>query len=87
MKGKSVRRRLEAIIRYYVEIPEDILGMNINLKVLVDVMFVNKLTFLVSVSKRLKFTKIEYIPNSLEKELARSVNKGNRVSSNKPSAD
>ena len=37
------------------------------LKVLVDVIFVNKLYFLVSVSKRLKFTTIKYIPNRLEK--------------------
>ena len=49
--------------------------MNTNLEVPVDVMFVNKLHFLVSASKRLKFTTVEYTPNRSEKELARSVNK------------
>ena len=49
--------------------------MNVGLEVSVDIMFFNKLDFLVSVSKRLKFTTIKYIPNRSEKELARSVNK------------
>ena len=37
--------------------------MNAGLGVLVDVIFVNKLAFLVSVSNDLKFTTIYYIPN------------------------
>ena len=45
------------------------------LEVSVDVMSVKNMDFLVSVSKRLKFVTIEYIPNRSEKELARSVNK------------
>ena len=45
------------------------------LEVSVDVMSVKNMDFLVSVSKRLKFVTIEYIPNRLEKEIARSVNK------------
>ena len=49
--------------------------MNMGLEVSVDVMSVKNMDFLVSVSKRLKFVTIEYIPNRSEKELARSVNK------------
>ena len=75
MKGKSVRRRPEAVVSDYVEIPKQILSMNTGLEVSVDVMLINKLDFLVSVSKQLKFTTIEYTPNMSEKELARSVNK------------
>ena len=67
MKGKSVRRRPEALVSDYVEIPKDILSMNMGLEVSVNVMFINKLDFLVSVSKRLKFTTIEYIPKRLER--------------------
>ena len=75
MKGKSVRRRPEAVVSDYFEIPKQILSMNTGLEVSVDVMLINKLDFLVSVSKQLKFTTIEYTPNMSEKELARSVNK------------
>ena len=63
MKGKSFRRRPEAIVRNYLEIPEEIFSMNTCLEVLVDMMFINKVDFLVSVSKRLKFTTIVHIPN------------------------
>ena len=74
MKRKSVRRRPEAVVSDYVEIPKYILSMDTGLEVFIDVMFVNNLAFLVSVSRRLNFTKIEYIPNRSDKEIARSVN-------------
>ena len=47
--------------------------MNACMEVSVDVVFVNKLNFMVSVIKRLKFTTIKYTPNRLEKEISRSV--------------
>ena len=75
MKEKSVRRKPEAVVSNYMETPEDILSMITGLEVLVDIMFVDNLAFLVSVSKRLNFTTIEYIPNRSKKELARSNNK------------
>ena len=74
MKWKFVRRRLEAVSSDYVEIPKEILSMETCLEVSVNIMFINKLIFLVGVSKQLKFTTIQYIPIRLEKELARSVN-------------
>ena len=57
-KGKSFRRRPEAVVSDYVEIPKGILSMNTGLEVSVNVMFISKLSFLVSVSKILKFTTI-----------------------------
>ena len=58
-----------------MEIPEEILGMNTYLDVLVDVMFVNKL----------KFKTIKYTPNRSEKELAQYFNKILDVYKNKAS--
>ena len=57
-KGKSFKRRPEAVVSDYVEIPKGILSMNTGLEVSVNVMFISKLSFLVSVSKILKFTTI-----------------------------
>ena len=59
MKGKSVRRLPEAVVSNYFEIPEEILSMNVGLEVSVDIMFIDNLAFLVSVSNQLKFTMIE----------------------------
>ena len=75
MKGKYVRRSPESVVSYYVNTPKKILSMNTGLEVSINVMFINKLAFLVSVSKQLKFNTIEYIPKRPEKELDRSINK------------
>ena len=51
MKGKSIRRRPEAIVSEYAKISKEILIMDMVLEVSFDVMFVNNLAFLVSVSR------------------------------------
>ena len=40
-----------------------------------DIMFINKLPFLVSTSRRLKFTTIEYLASKNEIALVTSINK------------
>ena len=42
---------------------------------LTDVMFINKLMFLVSISRQLKFTTIEYLSSKNEISLVTSINK------------
>ena len=74
---------VEAISSDYLGIPEKILRVNKGLEVSADVIFINKLAFLVSVINQLKFEKNEYTPNRLDKELARSVNKVLDVYKNK----
>ena len=59
MKGKSVRSLTEAVVINYMEIPNNILDMKINLEVSVDVMSVNKIPFPASISKRLGFTTVK----------------------------
>ena len=67
MKGKSVKRRPEDVVSSYIKISKEILSIDTVLEFSVKVMLVNKLAFLVSVSRRLKFTTIKYIPNTYEK--------------------
>ena len=40
-----------------------------------DIMFVNKLLFLVSVSRGMKFTTIEYLSSNKDTELVSPINK------------
>ena len=63
IKGKSIRRCLEAVVSNYVNTPKEILSMDTGLEVFVGVVFVNKLAFLVSVIRRLKLT-LRYVINS-----------------------
>ena len=47
LKGKSVRRKPDSIITDYVGIPREILESRKELELLTDIMFINKLPFLV----------------------------------------
>ena len=75
LKGKSVRRKPASVVTEYVEIPREILESCTELEVLTDIMFINKLPFLVSISRRLKITTIEYLSSKTEKVLVNSINK------------
>ena len=61
LKGKSVMRKPASVVTDCVDIPREILEPRQELEVLTDITFINKLSFLVSIMKRLKFTTIEYL--------------------------
>ena len=70
-----MRRKPASAVTDYVEIPEEILESRKELEVLTKIMFVNKLPFLVSISRGLKFTTIEYLSSKSEIALVNSINK------------
>ena len=70
-----MRRQPASVVTYYIEIPREILELRKELEVSTDIMFINKLLFLVSISQGLKFTTIEYLPIKNEIALVTSFNK------------
>ena len=70
-----MRRKTTSVVTDYVEIPGEILNLCKELEVSTDVMLINKLQFLVSISRRLKFTTIEYLSSNNKIELVTSINK------------
>ena len=56
-----MRHKPASVVMDYVEIPSEILESHKELKVSTDIIFINKLLFLVSISRQLKFTTIEYL--------------------------
>ena len=75
LKGKPVRCKPASVIRDYVEIPREILDLRKELEVSTDIMFIKKLPFLASISRRLKFTTIEYLSRKDKIALVTSINK------------
>ena len=53
-----MRRKPSSVVTDYVEIPREILESRKELEVSTDIMFINKILFLASISRRLKFTTI-----------------------------
>jgi hypothetical protein len=56
LRGKTARNAPEAVVADYVEIPKDILDMNKAVTIAANVMFVNGLPFVVTISRKIKFT-------------------------------
>ena len=61
LKGNSDRHNPDSVVTNYVEIPQEIIESREELEALTDIMFINKLPFLVSIRKGTKFTTIEYL--------------------------
>jgi hypothetical protein len=57
----------------YVAIPQEILDLNKELTVAADLMFVNGLPFVTSISRNVKFTTIEYVTSKSEPSLIKSL--------------
>ena len=70
-----MRRKPASIVKDYVEIPRETLGSRKELEVSMVIMFINKIPFLVSIVRGLKFTTIEYLSRKNEIELVSSINK------------
>jgi hypothetical protein len=73
LRGKTVRNTPEAVVADYVEIPKEILDMNKAVTIAADVMFVNGLPFVVIISRKIKFTRTEYVPSRSQSNLVKSL--------------
>jgi hypothetical protein len=61
LKGNTVRITPLPVMTDYVQIPKEIVCLNHNMALEIDIMFVNSLPFMVSVSCKVKFTTAEYL--------------------------
>ena len=68
LKGKSVRTKPQPVVKDYVEVPTELKQKNIAVELCADVMYIQGVTFLVTISKHLKFYTIVPL-NSRSKKL------------------
>ena len=69
MKGTSVRTKPVRAEPEYVRIPREIVEMNRYVTLVGDVLFVCGLPFLISMSRRIRFVTLEFVPRRTAKEL------------------
>jgi hypothetical protein len=69
LKGTSVRHKPVRAEPNFVRIPRDIIDMNRYITLVADVMFVCGLPFLISLSRRIRFVTVEFIPKRTAGEL------------------
>jgi hypothetical protein len=75
LKGKTVRITPPPVATDYVQIPNEIMSLNHNVTLAIDIMFVNGLPFLVSISRKIKFTTVEYLIGRKQHHLVNSIKK------------
>jgi hypothetical protein len=75
LKGKTVRITPPPVATDYVQIPNEIMSLNRNVTLAIDIMFVNGLPFLVSISRKIKFTTVEYLIGRKQHHLVNSIKK------------
>jgi hypothetical protein len=73
LRGKTVRNTSDAAVADYVEIPKEILDMNKAVTIAADVMFVNGLSFVVTILEKIKFTTTEYVPSRSQSNIVKSI--------------
>ena len=64
LKGKTTRRGLPIVDSPIIGVPGDVLKQYQRVMLCVDVMYVNKVAMLVSISRNIKFGTVEIIPNN-----------------------
>jgi hypothetical protein len=73
LKGKMTRNTPEPVLTDYIKIPRAIIDINKNVTLAADVMFVDSIPFLISVSRNVKFTTSEYVPRHTKPILVKSL--------------
>ena len=62
LKGKTVRRKPAQVVNDNIEVPRELIASQYAIILCVDIMYVNGLTFLTTISKNLKYRTAQYIP-------------------------
>ena len=82
LRGKTVKK-IETVISDYVAIPEQIKDKMKRIELSVDVMFVNKIPFMISFGNNMKFTTIENVVDQKADTLFKALRSIKSVSTNK----
>jgi hypothetical protein len=73
VRGRTVRRPPESVTTNYVQIPHALLERHQRVTLAVNVMFVNRVPFLVSVARGLNLVTAEHMPTRTAKQLAAGI--------------
>ena len=74
-KGKTTRPKPKVAVNDYIEIPKEIVEAHQGIELCADVLYIDGVTFLTTISKNLKFITIRYIPNREKETLLEALDK------------
>eukprot|EP00957_Ditylum_brightwellii_P083228 6327847-Ditylum_brightwellii.AAC.1 len=56
LKGKTTKKVPDPVTSNYIKVPQEIIDLHKDVTIAADVMYINKMPFLTSMSKKIKFT-------------------------------
>mgnify|MGYP000854466914 CR=1 FL=1 len=75
VRGKTVRRKPDRVDTGFVNIPDDYHRLNKFVTLTADIMFVNGVAFLMTLSRRIRLVTAKHIPTRTAKQLSSSLDK------------
>ena len=63
LKGKTVRRKPNPVVNNMIELPPELMEAQGKVEICFDILYINELPFLTTVSKNILYRTIEYLPN------------------------
>ena len=75
VRGRTVRTKPERVETDEVEIPRDFYVLNRFVTLTADVMFVNGIAFLTTLSRKIRLTTVEHVPSRTAEQLSSSLTK------------
>ena len=73
LKGKKTRTQPTWLVTDYVEIPPSVLEKNKYMTLSIDIMYVNRIPFVTTFSRNIKFTTVKAIQNRTKVQLVQSI--------------
>ena len=73
LKGKTTRSKPKEVVTYYMEILRSIIESNKNITLSIDIMYVNKIPFLTTICRHVKFTTVEAIQRRTKTQLVECI--------------
>jgi len=73
LKGKTVKKSSPGVECEMVSLAPDVMQRHKNVTLAIDIMFVNKLAFLVTTSHDIKFGTVEFLPNRTQGQVLSSI--------------
>ena len=73
LKGKTTSTQPTRLVTDYVEIPPSVLEKNKHVNISIDIMYVNRIPFMATISRNIKFTTVEAIQNRTKAQLVQLI--------------
>ena len=75
LKSKSTRPKPKPVVNDYIEIPQELIQAHQGIELCADVIYIEGVTFLITISKNLKFITIRYISDRTKESLLEALDK------------